>query len=168
MCVIGIVFGLCRGSFEGSPGVEAAREAVRLIALPHQPKLPRLFGFLGAHVLDVNLRGRRRSYKDVDNTKHAHRKCTPPTHLAGFETEFDLHLASLGTNPHVHLKEKWYQVWWQNLTKSINTPILNRLYLFAVIQQHDVIISQVILAEVWALLWHREITFLVWTPEAEK
>lgn len=106
VCVIGIVFGLCRGSFEGSPGVEAAREAVRLVALPHQPKLPRLFGFLGAHVLDVNLRGRRSSYKDVDNTKHAHRKCTPPTHLAGFETEFDLHLASLGTNPHVHLKEK--------------------------------------------------------------
>lgn len=106
VCVIGIVSGLCRGSFEGSPGVEAAREAVRLVALPHQPKLPRLFCFLGAHVLDVNLRGRRRSYKDVDNTKHAHRKCTSPTHLAGFETEFDLHLASLGTNPHVHLKEK--------------------------------------------------------------
>lgn len=96
VCVIGIVSGLCRGSFEGSPGVEAAREAVRLVPLPHQPKLPRLFCFLGAHVLDVN--------------------------LAGFETEFDLHLASLGTNPHVHL--------------------------FAVIQQHDVIISQVILAEV--------------------
>lgn len=38
-------------------------------------------------------------------------------------------------------------------------------YLFAVVQQHDVVISQVVLTEVGALLRHREITFLVRTPE---
>lgn len=87
---------LCGGSFESPPGVEAACEAVRLVSLPHQSQLPGVFGVLRAHVLDVN--------------------------LAGFETQFDLHLAGLSTDPHVHL--------------------------FAVVQQHDVIISQVVLTEV--------------------
>lgn len=27
------------------------------------------------------------------------------TNLAGFETKFDLHLAGLSTDPHVHLRE---------------------------------------------------------------
>lgn len=88
------------GSFESPPGVEAACEAVGLVSLSHQSQLPGLFGLLRAHVLDVN--------------------------LTGFETEFDLHLAGLSTDPHVHL--------------------------FAVVQQHDVIISQVVLTEVRALL----------------
>lgn len=46
---------LCGGSFESAPGVEAAREAVRLVSLAHQSELPGVFGVLGAHVLDVNL-----------------------------------------------------------------------------------------------------------------
>lgn len=38
----------------------------------------------------------------------------------------------------------------------------------AVVQQHDVIIGQVVLTEVWALLWHGEITLLIGTPEGER
>lgn len=41
-------------------------------------------------------------------------------------------------------------------------------YLFAVVQQHDVIISQVVLTEVRALLRHREITLLIRTPERKR
>lgn len=41
-------------------------------------------------------------------------------------------------------------------------------YLFAVVQQHDVIISQVVLTEVWALLRHREITLLIGTSEGRR
>lgn len=54
---------LCGGSFERSPGVEAAHEAVGLVSLPHQSQLPGVFGVLGAHVLDVNLERRRRISK---------------------------------------------------------------------------------------------------------
>lgn len=43
-----------------------------------------------------------------------------------------------------------------------------RRYLFAIIQQHDVIISQVILTEVWAFLRHGEITFLIGTSEQRR
>lgn len=46
---------LWRWSFESAPSMEAACEAVRLIPLPHQPELPRVFRVLRAHVLDVNL-----------------------------------------------------------------------------------------------------------------
>lgn len=65
------------GSFERPPGVEAARKAVGLVSLSNQSQLPGVFSVFRAHVLDVN--------------------------LAGFETKFDLHLAGLSTDPHVHL-----------------------------------------------------------------
>lgn len=44
----------------------------------------------------------------------------------------------------------------------------SRRYLFAIIQQHDVIISQVVLTEVWAFLRHGEITFLIGTSERRR
>ena len=43
---------------EGPPGVEAAREAVWLVALPDQAQLAGVLRLLGSHVLDVNLHGR--------------------------------------------------------------------------------------------------------------
>lgn len=35
--------------------MEAAREAVRLVSLPHQAQLPRMFRVFRPHVLDVDL-----------------------------------------------------------------------------------------------------------------
>lgn len=87
--------------------MEAAREAVRLVSLAHQSELPGVFGVLGAHVLDVNL---ERGELDVEvsiehqNAQTRTHKLQLLTNLARFETKFDLHLAGLSTDPHVHLR----------------------------------------------------------------
>lgn len=71
----------------------------------------------------------------------------------------------------------WYEKTHRQRVSFILTELTNnssadwdhsRRYLFAIIQQHDVIISQVVLTEVWAFLRHREITFLIGTSEQRR
>lgn len=57
--------------------MEAAGEGGGLVPFSDKAEFPGTGGVLGAHVLDVD--------------------------LASFEAEFDLHLASLCSDPHVHL-----------------------------------------------------------------
>ncbi len=42
-----------------------------------------------------------------------------------------------------------------------------KLYLFPIVQKHDVVIGQVILTEVWALLWYGKVTLLIGAPETK-
>lgn len=73
-------------------------------------------------------------------------------YLAGFETELNLHLAGLGADPHVHLVGENTQH--ENDDDRIPAELAGRMirmqtgYLLAVIQQHDVVVGQVVLAEV--------------------
>lgn len=60
-------------------------------------------------------------------------------YLASFQTQFDLHLACLCPNPHVDF--------------------------LAIVQQHDVIVCEVILAKVRAFLSHCKVTLLIGAPE---
>lgn len=59
------------------------------------------------------------------------------------------------------------------LSVITSTQILPRMrsdqcYLFAIVQQHDVIVGQIVLTEVWALLRNREIAFLIGTSEGRR
>lgn len=73
---------LCGRGFEGSPGVEAAHEAVGLVSLPHQSQLPGVLGVFGAHVLDVDLEeDGRRSVTDIDLHHREAAVCYSPDRL---------------------------------------------------------------------------------------
>lgn len=64
--------------------------------------------------------------------------------------------------------EKTHRVKWPWLNPDWGRSVSRRAptgYLLAVIQQHDVVVGQVVLAEVRALLWHGEVAFLVGTSE---
>lgn len=72
------------------------------------------------------------------------------SYLACLEAQLDLHLAGLGAHPHVDLQkgsaaglspQSHWQIWAQD---SFVPPA----HLPPVVQQHDVIISQIILAEI--------------------
>ncbi|KAG7239473.1 hypothetical protein INR49_028944 [Caranx melampygus] len=67
-------------------------------------ELPRLFGLLGAHVLDINLVRKRRGIREGCQRRKSEigKELEVLAHLAGFETEFNLHLAGLSTDPHQH------------------------------------------------------------------
>lgn len=144
---------LCGGSFESPPGVEAAREAVRLVSLAHESQFSGLLVLFGAHVLDVHLQKCTRRGGGVFGLQkmpksEAKQTKTTITDLTGFETQFDLHLARLCADPHVHLEASR-----QSSAFAHNIIILPiPTYLLAVIEQHDVVVSQVVLAEVGTLL----------------
>lgn len=134
-------------------------------------------GVLGAHVLDVDLeteycrgilaltplqgwcspaqssappRSGLRGEMEVPRSSLRQSQDGGRSYLACLEAQLDLHLAGLGAHPHVDLQkgsaaglspQSHWKIWAQD-------RLMPPAHLSPVVQQHDVIISQVILAEI--------------------
>ncbi len=90
------------------------------------------------------------------------------TDLTSLQAQFNLHLACLCANPHVNLRNKQTNSSATEITaKRICLTANMKLYLFPIVQKHDVVIGQVILTEVGALLGYSKVTLLIGAPETK-
>lgn len=106
-----MVVALSQGLAEGAPGMETSSEGMLLVALTDKAQAARMLVLFGSHVLDVHLVSRTcvslRPFRLLGSAFQITRVILGPplypTHLAGLQTQLDLHLACLGPYPHVDL-----------------------------------------------------------------
>lgn len=170
---------LCWHRPEGAPGMETASKAMRFIAFAHQAQLPRMFCILRPHMLNVNLKIKlKRLNREGKSRIISECGCNityPGEVMQKIEVDLpdkplDSVWSPLGLSGYqptcTPVKHTWaikHNVYWNFTGPYCTTCKLNThwSYLFSIVQEHDVIISQIILTKVRAFLRYRKVAFFI-------